>query len=100
MDFPINDDDKCIYSKLGKNIYVIICLYVNDILSFRTTLKVVSEAKRFFESNFDMKDLSKEEVILERTRTRIGLKLSQEHYIDKTARKFKYHDCKLELTLT
>ena len=47
-----------------------------------------------------MKDLGKAEVILgiKITRTPNGLKLSQEHYVEKILRKFEHLDCKLMST--
>ena len=96
----INDVDKCIYSKYENNTSVVICLYVDDMLIFGTSLEVVCETKKFLGSKFDMKDLGKVEVILgiKITRTPNELKLSQEHYVEKILRKFEHFDCKLVST--
>ncbi|KAL6347852.1 hypothetical protein AAG906_037581 [Vitis piasezkii] len=50
--------------------------------------------KKFLGSKFDMKDLGETEVILgiKITRTPNGLKLSQEHYVEKILRKFEHFD--------
>jgi len=40
--------------------YMIICLYVDDMLIFGTNVSVVNEAKRFLSSLFEMKDLEKQ----------------------------------------
>ena len=61
----INDVDKCIYSKYENNTSVVICLYVDDMLIFGTSLEVVCETKKFLGSKFDMKDLGEADVILE-----------------------------------
>ena len=53
----INNTDKCIYNKYEDNICVVICLYVDDMLIFRTSLEVMCETKKFLGSKFDMKDL-------------------------------------------
>ena len=92
----INDADKCIYSKYEDNTCVVICLYVNDMLIFETNQKVVCETKKFLGSKFDMKDLGEAEAILviKITRTPNGLKLSQEHYVEKILRKFEHLDYK------
>ena len=47
-----------------------------------------------------MKDLGEVEVILgiKTTKTLYGLKLSQEHYVEKILRKFEYFDYKLVST--
>ncbi|KAL6337961.1 hypothetical protein AAG906_005928 [Vitis piasezkii] len=89
-------EKKCIYNKYEDNTCVVICLYVDDMLIFGTSLEVVCETKKFLGSKFDMKDLGEEEVILgiEITRTPNKLKLSQEHYVEKILRKFEHFDCK------
>ena len=87
---------KCIYSKYEDNTCVVICLYVDDMLIFGTSLEVVCETKKFLSSKFDMKGLREADVILgiKITRTPNGLKLYQEHYVEKILRKFKHFDCK------
>ena len=79
---------------------VVICLYVDDMLIFGTSLEVVCEIKKFLGFKFDMKDLGKVEVILgiKITRTPNKLKLSQKHYVEKILRKFEHFDCKLVST--
>ena len=63
---------------------------------FGTSLEVVCETKKFLGSKFDMKDLGEVDVILgiKITRTPNGLKLSQEHHLEKILRKFEHFDCK------
>ncbi|RVW46260.1 hypothetical protein CK203_096223 [Vitis vinifera] len=61
--YSINDVDKCIYSKYEDNICVVICLYVDDMLIFGTSLEVLCETKKFLGSKFDMKDLGEAEII-------------------------------------
>ena len=61
--FSVNDVDKCIYSKFEDNTYVVICLYVDDMLIFGTSLKVICETKKFLGFKFDMKNLGEVEVI-------------------------------------
>ena len=51
--YVINGADKCIYSKFINNECVIICLYVDDLLIFGTSLDVVHDAKHFLASNFE-----------------------------------------------
>ena len=62
--FIVNDADKCIYSKLDNNGYVIICLYIDDILIIGSNISCVNETKKFVSSKFDMKDLGEADVIL------------------------------------
>ena len=56
--------DKCVYTKCTKKECVIIALYVDDMLSFGTSLSVVYSTKRFLASRFDMKDMGEAKVIL------------------------------------
>ena len=76
--FFINDIEKYIYSKIGKKTYVIICLYVDNMLIFRTSLKVICETKRFQEPKFNMKDLGETKIAegMKIIRTFIRIKLS------------------------
>ena len=60
----INGADICIYSKFINNEGVIICLYIDDLLIFGTSLDVVHDTKCFIASNFDMKDLGEANIIL------------------------------------
>ena len=99
--YLINEANKCIYYKShDTNTYVIICLYVDDMLIFGTSMNVINETKNFLASNFDMKGTREADVIL-------GIKivkcddspvLSQERYIEKFFKKFGFFDCKLVST--
>ncbi|RVW63370.1 Retrovirus-related Pol polyprotein from transposon TNT 1-94 [Vitis vinifera] len=66
--YSINDADKCIYSKYEDNTCVVICLYVDDMLIFGTSLEVVCETKKFLGSKFDMKDLGEAELTVKKNR--------------------------------
>ena len=52
------------FTKFEDNVDVIICLYVDDMLIFGTNLEIKNDTKSFLSSNFDMKDISKVDVIL------------------------------------
>jgi hypothetical protein len=54
----INGRDRCIYSKFDNNKGVIICLYVDDLFIYGTSIDVVHDVKRFIVPNFNMKDMS------------------------------------------
>ena len=92
----INNVNKCIYNKYEDNTCVVIYPYVDDMLIFGTSLEVVCETKKFLSSKFDMKNLGEAKVILgiKITRTPNGIKLSQEHCVEKILRKFERFDCK------
>jgi hypothetical protein len=55
--FVVNEVDKCVYYRYGEGEEVILCLYVDDVLIFGSSLKVIEEVKKFLSNNFEMKDL-------------------------------------------
>ena len=61
----MNQSDKCVYSKFDdKGNGVIICLYVDDMLIFDTSLLHVKKVKDYLASVFKMKDMGEADVIL------------------------------------
>ena len=50
--FVVNEADKCVYYRFGEAEGVILCLYVDDIPIFDTSLNVIKEVKDFFISKF------------------------------------------------
>jgi len=62
--FSTNDVNKCAYTKFENGDYVIICLYVDDMLIFGTCIDIVSKTKLFLESKFEMKNMGEASVIL------------------------------------
>uniref|UniRef100_A0A2N9GZ77 Integrase catalytic domain-containing protein n=1 Tax=Fagus sylvatica TaxID=28930 RepID=A0A2N9GZ77_FAGSY len=92
--FRINECDKCVYVKNTTSGYVIVCLYVDDMLIMGSNNDIIKATKRMLNSKFDMKDLGVADVILgiKITRTSDGLVLSQTHYIKKVLEKFGRYD--------
>ena len=62
--FKVNESDKCIYYKFENSICTLICLYVDDLLIFGSSLSIMNETKSLLSKNFDMKDLGEADVIL------------------------------------
>ena len=62
--FKINECDKCVYVKDVEHGYVIVCLYVDDILIVGNNDKMITSTKNMLNSRFDMKDLGLANVIL------------------------------------
>ena len=62
--FKINEYDKCVYVKDVEHGYVIICLYVDDMLIVGSDDKMITSTKNMLNSRFDMKDLGLADVIL------------------------------------
>jgi hypothetical protein len=62
--FVTNEADKCVYYRYGGGEGVILCLYVDDILTFGTSFELIKEVKDFLSQKFEMKDLGEADVIL------------------------------------
>ena len=92
--FRINESDKCVYVKDTDEGYVILCLYVDDMLIVGSNDRVIQSTKDMLNSKFDMKDMGLADVILgvKITRTSDGLAFSRTHYIDKILEKFNQSD--------
>ena len=95
--FVVNEADKYVYYHFGGSEGVILCLYVNDILIFGTSLNVIKEVKDFLSQNFEMKDLGEADVILNIKLVKEGdggVILLQSHYVENVLSRFGYSDCK------
>jgi len=62
--FSINECDKCINVKSTRNAYVLLCLYVDDMLILGSTKDIIQQTKNMLHSQFDMKDMGLADVIL------------------------------------
>ena len=82
--FKINECDKCVYVKDIEHGYVIVCLYVDDILIVGNDDKMLTFTKNMLNSRFHMKDLGLADAILgiKVKITSNGLIISQSHYVD------------------
>ena len=88
--FRINECDKCVYVKDTDKGYVILCLYVDDLLIVGSNDEMIKATKRLLNSKFDMKDIGLADVILgvKITKTSGGIVLSQAHNVNKILEKF------------
>ena len=70
--------------------YVIVCLYVDDMLIVGSNDKMITSTKNMLNSRFDMKDIRLPDVLLgiKIIRTSDGLILSQSHYVENILGKF------------
>jgi hypothetical protein len=89
-----------VYYRQGGGQKVILCLYVDDILIFRTSLDVINEIKTFLCQSFDMKDMGEVDVILniKLIKGGNGITLTQFYYVEKVLSRFGYKDSKPSLT--
>jgi hypothetical protein len=94
--FSINETNRCVYYRHGGGQGVILCLYVDDILIFGTSLDVINEVKTFLCQSFDMKDMDKANVILniKLIKGENEITLTQSHYVKKVLNCFGYKDNK------
>jgi hypothetical protein len=94
--FVVNEVDKCVYYRYDEGEGVILCLYVDDVLIFGSSLKVIEEVKKFLSNNFEMNDLGEANVILNIKLLREGdggVTLLQSHYVEKVLSRFGFSDC-------
>ena len=94
--FKVNESDKCIYYKTKGRLCIIVCLYVDDMLIFRSNLHVINDVKSMLSANFNLKELGEADVILgiKITGTENGISLDQSHNIEKIVKKYNYFDSK------
>ncbi|RVX04411.1 Retrovirus-related Pol polyprotein from transposon TNT 1-94 [Vitis vinifera] len=95
--FKENTVDQCIYLKFSGSKFIILVLYVDDILLASSDVGLLHETKRFLFSKFDMKDLGDASFVLGiqiyRDHPRGILGLSQKAYIDKVLSRFGMSNC-------
>jgi hypothetical protein len=86
----INKVDKCVYVKNTYKDYVIVCLYVDDMLILDRNDYMIKITKKMLINKFDIKNLGVADVIIEIKFFMIsnGLVLSQSHYVEKILEKF------------
>lgn len=50
--FRINESDKCVYYKNHRDTYVIMCLYVDDMLIFGSHANIIRDTKKLLCDKF------------------------------------------------
>ena len=95
--FKENAVDQCIYLKVSGSKFIILVLYVDDILLACNDLGFLHETKEYLAKNFKMVDLGEAsyvigiEIIRDRSRGLLGL--SQKGYIDRVLERFNMQCC-------
>jgi hypothetical protein len=92
------EEDHCVYLKYSNNSFIILTLYVDDILIARNNKEMIDTTKRWLSSNFEMKDMSDASYVLGvkiiRDRAKRLLGLTQETYIKKMLECYHMQDSK------
>lgn len=96
--FTMIEEDHCVYVKRSKGSFIIMSLYVDDILLAGNDKDIIVATKGWLSSNFEMKDMGEADYILGvkilRDRSKKLLGLSQQTYIKKVLERFQMSDCK------
>ena len=94
--------DHCCYVKFFDNSYIILLLYVDNMLIARPSTKEINNLKKKFSKQFAMKDLGVAKQILGmriiRDKGNSTLKLSQVEYVKKILNKLNMNESKLMST--
>ena len=96
--FSRSNVDHCVYVKRLENVFVILTLYVDDMLLIGNSKELINSVKGLLAAQFDMKDLGAANFILgmqiTRDRQSCKLWLWQRKYIEEVLKKFNMVDCK------
>jgi hypothetical protein len=94
----MTEEDHCAYLTCSNNSFIILSLYVDDILIAGNTKEMIDTTKKWLSSNFEMKDMGEASYILGvkiiRDRAKRLLGLTQETYIKKMLERYHMQDCK------
>ena len=90
--------DHCCYTKSFDNSYIILLLYVNDMLIAESSIEKINNLKKQLSKQFAMKDLRATKQILGmriiRDKANGTLKLSQSEYVKKVLSRFNMNKAK------
>ena len=96
--FKMMEEDHCVYLKHSNSGFVILSLYVDDILLAGNNKEMIDTAKKWLSSNFEMKDMGEASYVLGvkivRDRAKRLLGLSQEIYIKRMLERYHMQDSK------
>ncbi|KAK1417487.1 hypothetical protein QVD17_26616 [Tagetes erecta] len=93
------ETDHCCYQKRFKGSYIILLLYVDDMLIAGSDMEEIRKLKKQLSDEFEMKDLGPAKQILGMSISRKkdgSITLSQEKYIGKVLERFKMNDEKMK----
>ena len=94
--FEMIEEDHCVYAKRSKDSFLILSLYVDDILLAGNDMELIVATKKWLSSNFEM-DMIKANYVLKvkilRDCSKRLLGLSQETYLKKILERFQMQNC-------
>ncbi|XP_028124521.1 uncharacterized protein LOC114321552 [Camellia sinensis] len=96
-DYMENAVDQCIYLKVSGSKFIMLVLYVDDILLASNDLDLLHKTKEYLSKNFKMVDMGEAnnvigiEIFRDRSRGLLGL--SQKGYIDRVLERFNMRFC-------
>uniref|UniRef100_A0ACD5Z493 Uncharacterized protein n=1 Tax=Avena sativa TaxID=4498 RepID=A0ACD5Z493_AVESA len=95
--FSMTEGDHCIYMKIVGGKFVLLSLYVDDILIASNDKAMLMEVKSWLSSKFDMKDMGEASYVLgveiHRNRNKRILGLSQKAYLKTVLKRFAMESC-------
>ena len=95
--FVENTVDRCIYMKVSGSKFIILVLYVDDILLAANDKGLLHDVKKFLSETFEMKDMNEASYVIGieifRNRSQGLLGLSQKSYINKVLERFRMENC-------
>jgi len=98
LSFKENVVDQCIYLKASGRKFIILVLYIDDILLASNDVDFLCDTKQTLTAHFYMKDLGNASFVLDikihRDRTRGILGLSQKGYIERVLDRFNMKSCR------
>jgi hypothetical protein len=96
--FSMTEDDHCIYTKIVGGNFMLLSLYVDDILVASNNNATLAEVKAWLSAKFDMKDMGEASYVLgveiHRNRNKRLLGLSQKTYLQSVLKRFSMENCK------
>ena len=96
--FKMIEEDHCVYLKCSNSGFVILSLYVDDILLVKNSKEMIDMVKKWLSSNFEIKYMGEANYVLGmkiiRDRAKRLLSLSQETYIKRMLKRYHMLDSK------
>lgn len=89
--------DPCVYFSVEDSNYIIVAVYVDDLLIFTKNVEVKNKLKMYLNSNFKMKDMGEARFVLgmqiQRDRTKGTIYIDQKRYINDILTRFNMTEC-------